>query len=468
MRLSRRNFLQALLGGASALPATAWLTQADPAPWAAPPAVQHHTRPTGQSATPVVTPDVPDLSFTLDNGVKVFHLVAEPVQRELLPGRTVNLWGYNGTSPGPTIQAQQGDRLRIVFENHLPEPTAIHWHGLEIPPEMDGVPGITQPPVLPGERFVYEFTVHQAGTFFYHSHMAMQEMLGMIGAFILHPRTPFEPRVDRDFLLILQEYALLPNNPTPNTMSMEFNWLTLNGRAAPATTPLLVRLGERVRIRLINLGMDHHPIHLHGNTFYVTGTEAGRIPASAWRPENTVLVGVAQARDIEFEARYPGDWMLHCHLPHHMMNQMASMVGPMTRHPGMPAGVGMPESMGMARQGSALAEHYGPALGRGLGAAGELERQITNGPLGSSHQGHHGSMHHLPPGWIAAGASNVPGFPQDAYMNGPQMAMDDAVARPETRGLPPGWSGFLQGMMTLVRVLPPEEFDRIVHTGRPS
>ena len=139
------------------------------------------------SAVLVETPDIPDLPFTIDNGVKIFNLIAEPVKQVIIPGRTFDLWGFNGSAPGPTIQANEGDRIRIVFDNHLPEPTGIHWHGLELPIEMDGVPGIGQMPVMPGERFVYEFPLHQNGTFFYHPHMAMQEMVGMLGGFIIHP-----------------------------------------------------------------------------------------------------------------------------------------------------------------------------------------------------------------------------------------------------------------------------------------
>ena len=316
--------------------------------------------------------------------MKVFHLVAEPVKRQIHPHKTIDVWGYNGTSPGPTLQVMQEDRVRIIVDNHLPEATAVHWHGLEIPDGMDGVPGLTQAPIPPGGRSVYEFTLHQEGTYFYHSHMAMQEMLGMLGAFILHPKRPRRPPVDKDFVIMLQEYAVLPNNSVPNTMSMEFNWLVFNGKAGPAITPMIVRLGDRVRIRLINLGMDHHPIHLHGNTFYVTGTEAGRAPESTWRPENTVLVGVAQARDVEFDAKYPGDWMVHCHLPHHMMNQMASNVGPMTRlGKGMPAGLGMEEGMGMltGAPGAPVGDDYGPGLGRGLGVGSTSDQALGNTPL---------------------------------------------------------------------------------------
>jgi FtsP/CotA-like multicopper oxidase with cupredoxin domain len=419
---------------------------------------------------PVVTPDVPDLPFEMDNGVKVFHLTAEPVKQELIPGQVANLWGYNGSAPGPTIQINQGDRVRLVVENHLPEPTSMHWHGFEIPYEMDGAPGLSQDAIAPGGRFVYEFTLHQEGTYFYHSHMAMQEMMGMIGAFIMHPRKPYDPPVDKDFTIILQEYAILPNNLTPNSMNMEFNWLTFNGRSGPACTPMIVRLGERVRIRLINIGMDHHPVHLHGNTFYVTGTEGGRAPNTTWRAENTVLVGVAQSRNIEFDAKYPGDWMLHCHLPHHMMNQMSSMVGPMTRRSGMPAGAGMEEGMGMLRQGNATSQENGPSLGRGMGVGSTLEQATSNGPqlqkqlAASRMQSAPGMQMEMQPGkaQVSKDANSVPGFPQDAFMEGPPMAMDQMVEKPETFGLRPGWSGFLQGMMTLVRVLPSDQYDHIM------
>jgi FtsP/CotA-like multicopper oxidase with cupredoxin domain len=194
----------------------------------------------------VVTPDVPDLAFEMDGDVKVFHLVAEPVKQEIYPGKILNLWGYNGSAPGPTIQARQGERVRVIVDNHLPEPTSMHWHGFDIPFGMDGGPGLSQDAISPGGRYVYEFTLQQEGTLFYHSHMAMQEMMGMIGAFIMHPAEAYDPPVEKDFAIILQEYAVLPNNPTPNSMSMEFNWLTLNGKSGPANTPLIVRLGDRV------------------------------------------------------------------------------------------------------------------------------------------------------------------------------------------------------------------------------
>ena len=370
---------------------------------------------------PVETPDVPNLAWGMDGGVKVFHLDAEPVKRQLVPFKMMEVWGYNGTCPGPTIQAIQGDRVRIIFDNHLPESTTVHWHGLEIPPEMDGVPNISQKPVPPGGRFVYEFTLHQEGTYFYHSHGAMQEMMGMIGLFILHPQQAHKPRVDHDYGIVLQEWAILPNSNIPNSANMEFNWLTFNGVSAPAITPLLAKLGSRVRIRIVNLGMDHHPIHLHGNQFVITGTEAGRAPESTWRPENTVLVGVAQARDIEFDAKYAGDWMLHCHLPHHMMNNMSDLLGD--------------------RMITTAATNDPQALS---------QMQTLVEAIGVPH------VHHAP---IAADANSVPGFPQDAFMD---MGMDAAVAKPENYGLPANWSANMMGMMSLVRILPPGKYDEIM------
>ena len=429
-------------------------------------------------SVPVTTLDVGDLPFTLDNGVKVFHLVAEPVKQVIVPGRTFDLWGFNGSAPGPTIQANEGDRVRIVFDNHLPEPTAIHWHGLELPIEMDGVPGVGQKPVMPGERFIYEFPLHQNGTFFYHPHMAMQEMVGMLGGFIIHPKTPYTPHVDKDYLIALQEYAVLPNSSIPNSMNMEFNWLVFNGKSGPDATPLVIRQGERVRIRMINMGMDHHPVHLHGFTFWETGREAARQQESAWMRGNTVLVGVAQAKDIEFVADRAGDWMLHCHLPHHMMNQMSSSVGPMTRlGRGMQAGASMNDGMGMLRDGNATSENRGPSLGRGLGVGSTTETPMSNGPLSQKEAdkamaGMPGMDPKAMPGMTGMGAATmpklpddankVPLFPQDAYMEGPMMAMDKEVSKPETYGLPPGWSGFVGGMMTLVRVMPSDQYDKIM------
>jgi hypothetical protein len=461
---NRRSFLQSTLAFGAGIAAVPKLFGAERAS-----KMSHMAGMEPGAYIPVNTQDVANLPFKMDGGVKVFNLVAEPVKQEILPGRVIDLWGYNGSAPGPTIQVNQGDRVRIVFDNHLPESTSIHWHGFEIPEAMDGVPGIGQKPIAPGGRFIYEFTLHQEGTYFYHSHMAMQEMLGMLGAFIMHPKQAYTPAVASDHVILLQEYAVLPNNTVPNTMNMEFNWLTFNGKAGPAATPIVVRQGDRVRIRLINLGMDHHPIHLHGFTFWVTGNEGARLPETQWMRRNTVLVGVAQAQDIEFNAIYPGSWMLHCHLPHHMMNQMSSNVGKMTRlgSGGMSAGEDMESGMGMLTgSGNATSDNRGPSLGRGMGVGSTSESATPNGSISQKKAMHDmagmdmggGQMADMAD--IAKDANKVPGFPQDAFMEGPMMAMDKMVEKPETIGLPEGWSGYVGGMMTLVRVLPPDLHDK--------
>jgi FtsP/CotA-like multicopper oxidase with cupredoxin domain len=476
------------------------------------------TRPGPFTTVPVVTTDVGDLPYEMEGDVKVFRLTAHVFKRQIAPDKTIDVWGFNGSAPGPTIQVVQGDRVKVIFKNELPEPSSIHWHGFEDQIGFDGMPGISQEPVLPGKSFEYSFTIKQEGTFFYHSHMAMQEMAGMLGAVIMHPKVPYRPHCDKDFLIHLQEYAVLANQTTPNTMMMEFNWLLLNGKAGPATTPLIVRQGERIRIRFVNLGMDHHPMHVHGHTFYVTGTEGGRIPETAWWPGNTVLVGVAQARDIEFVADNPGDWMLHCHLPHHMMNQMASQVGPMTRaagYPGdrgirgdyshgklLPPGHQMDQMQGMDMQKMPGMQMEHPdertssdgAVPSAALAAGQ-QATAPDGPLANTHMdaGMMGMMNEqqsrqprmsdlqyrnlnafdmgqdsmkTQEGETAPNANNVPNYPQDAYMEGPMMTMEKLVQKPENLGLRPNWSRFMQGMMTFVRVLPPEQYDQVVSAMR--
>jgi hypothetical protein len=274
----------------------------------------------------VAVPNGRALPWAVRDGVKIFHLVAEPVQHEFAPGITAECWGYNGSTPGPVIEAVEGDRVRIYVTNKLPEATTTHWHGIFLPNGMDGVSGLNQTAIQPGETFVYEFTLRQHGTFMYHPHFdEMTQMgMGMMGMFIIHPRESTGPRVDRDFAIMLSEWAIKPGARRPDTSEMtDFNILTMNSRVFPGTEPLMVERGERVRIRFGNLGaMDHHPIHLHGYRFHTTATDGGTIPESARWPETTVLVPVGSTRDIEFVADVSGDWALHCHMTHHVMNQM--------------------------------------------------------------------------------------------------------------------------------------------------
>lgn len=275
---------------------------------------------------PVVTPNGATLPFRVVAGVKVFHLVAEEVQHEFAPGLTCTCWGYNGRVHGPTIEAVEGDRIRVYVTNRLPAPTTVHWHGLYVANGMDGVGGLTQRPIEPGETFRYELTLAQHGTFMYHSHHdeMVQIALGMMGMIVVHPKAPESPPPDRDYVYMLSEWAIRPGlrRPDPNEMT-DFNVLTFNGRAFPGTAPMVARRGDRVRIRIGNLSpMDHHPIHLHGHHFVVVATDGGVIPAAGRWPETTVLVPTGSVRVVELVADNPGDWAFHCHMTHHTMTQM--------------------------------------------------------------------------------------------------------------------------------------------------
>ena len=280
----------------------------------------------GQDYTPVITPNGVSLEWKVIDGVKVYHLIAEEVEHEFAPGLEAFTWGYNGRTHGPTIEAVEGDRVRIYVTNRLPAPTTVHWHGVLLPCGMDGIGGLTQRAIMPGETFKYEFTLRQHGTLMYHSHHdeMTQMAMGMMGMFVIHPRNGQRPRPDRDFAIMLSEWAIKPGTyrPDPNEMT-DFNLLSMNARAFPGTDPLVVRRGQRVRIRLGNLSaMSHHPIHLHGYSFPIVATDGGDLPESSQHPDTTVLVPVGSTRDIEFIADVSGDWAMHCHMTHHIMNQM--------------------------------------------------------------------------------------------------------------------------------------------------
>jgi FtsP/CotA-like multicopper oxidase with cupredoxin domain len=283
----------------------------------------------------VITPNGETLRWKRDGAVKVGHLVASEIEHEFVPGLRTFAFGYNGRTPGPTIEAVEGDRVRLYVTNRLPQKTTVHWHGIVLPNGMDGVGGLTQKSIPPGETYVYEFTPPRAGTFMYHPHFdeMTQIALGMTGMFIVHPRRPRGPAVQRDFVLMTHEWRVDVGTRRPNPFEMaDFNVLTLNSRSFPGTQPMLVGRGERVRIRLGNLSpQNHHPIHIHGVHFEVTETDGGAVSTSARWPETTIIVPVGSVRVIEFEPTQPGDWAVHCHMVHHMMNQMGhdipSMVG---------------------------------------------------------------------------------------------------------------------------------------------
>ncbi len=330
--------------------------------------------PSGRPYNPVVTLNGWSLPWRMNGGVKEFHLVAEPVVRELAPGMKANLWGYNGQSPGPTIEVVEGDRVRMFVTNRLPEHTTIHWHGQRLSNGMDGVGGLTQPQIPPGKTWVYEFVARRAGTFMYHPHAdeMLQMAMGMMGSWVTHPNDARFMPVDRDFVFLLNSYDIEPGSRTPKVSTMlDFNLFNFNSRVFPGIDSLVVRTKDRVRIRVGNLTMTNHPIHLHGHEFEVTGTDGGWIPRAARWPEVTVDIGVGQMRAIEFDATEPGDWALHCHKSHHTMNAMGH---------GVPTMIGV-DQRDLAATFSSLIPEYMAMGGSGMADMGAMEMPLPDNTL---------------------------------------------------------------------------------------
>ena len=328
MKLSRRNFVgisAGVLAGAATVGKQAQARVPEPV-FRTSPAMEPPLRPTaGTAYRPVVTLNGWTLPWRMNGEWKEFHLVAEPVVRELAPGMKAHLWGYNGQSPGPTIEVVEGDKVRIFVTNKLPEHTTVHWHGVRLPNGMDGVGGLTQPHIQPGETFAYEFVIRHSGTFMYHPHAdeMVQMAMGMMGFLVVHPRDPNLHRVDRDFVFLMSSYDIDPGSYIPKVMTMtDFNLWTWNTRVFPGIDPLVVRRGDRVRVRIGNLTMTNHPIHKHGEPFTVTCTDGGWVPETARLPEVTTDVPVGAMRAFEFVAEDEGDWAIHCHKSHHTMNAM--------------------------------------------------------------------------------------------------------------------------------------------------
>jgi len=373
---ARRRFLggaAAALGaglvsraGAAALPEAPMMDQATMQPPLAPP--------NGRPYQPVATLNGWTLPWRARGGWKEFHLVAEPVVREMAPGMKAHLWGYNGQSPGPTIECVEGDKVRIFVTNRLPEHTTIHWHGILLPNGMDGVGGLTQPQIPPGKTFVYEFALTKSGTFMYHPHAdeMVQMAMGMHGLLVVHPRDPGFRRVDRDFVFLLNAFDIEPGARTPkvNTM-LDFNLWAWNSRVFPGIDPLVVRKGDRVRIRIGNLTMTNHPIHLHGYEFVVSGTDGGWVRPEAQWPEVTVDIPVGAMRAIEFVADAPGDWAFHCHKSHHTMNAMGHDV---------PTMIGV-DHRGLARKVMNVVPDYMVMGERGMADMGEMEMPLPDNTL---------------------------------------------------------------------------------------
>lgn len=262
----------------------------------------------------------------LENGVKVFDLEASVIEWSILPYERVMAYAINRQVPGPRIRLTQGDRVRFNVTNRLPESTTIHWHGLVVPNGMDGPAEITQAPIQPGDSFTYEFTVQQAGTFFYHSHdnADRQQALGLYGALIIDPKDPSaEPAADQEVVIQLQEWLEKEGYTFP-AMPMDGgqpNFFTINGKAFPSTQTVRAKVGDRIRFRFIGTNSGFiHPIHIHGGPFTVVATDGVPVPVSAQIQKDTVNVAPGERYDVIWTAREPGKWLLHCHINHHTTN----------------------------------------------------------------------------------------------------------------------------------------------------
>jgi FtsP/CotA-like multicopper oxidase with cupredoxin domain len=287
----------------------------------------HDMRPVEVSRAPAAPPDARGgrpLAPEIDaKGVKVFRLSTGIVRWPILPDVTVGAYAYNGQVPGPLVRVTQGDRVRMIVKNELPEPTSVHWHGIRLPNDQDGAADVTQPPIAPGQSFTYEFRVPDAGTYFYHTHTLAdrQQALGLYGALVIDPKGR-RPAFAKEAVLVLSEWTVHDGQtfPAMELAGMQPNYFTINGKAYPSTEPLKVKVGERVRLRFVGAGQFVHPMHLHGGPFEIVETDGNPVPPGArWR-KDTILVGPGERYDVEFVAERPGRWLLHCHINHHITN----------------------------------------------------------------------------------------------------------------------------------------------------
>jgi FtsP/CotA-like multicopper oxidase with cupredoxin domain len=261
----------------------------------------------------------------MEGNVKIFDLDVSVIRWNILPYEQVMAYAFNRQVPGPRIRITEGDRIRINVTNNLSEPTSVHWHGLILPNEMDGPADITQEPIEPGQTYVYEFTTQQSGTFFYHTHKEpdRQQALGMYGALIIDPKTPSQLDYDLEYTIQLQEW-LEKEGYTYPAMLMEGalpNFFTINGKAYPETDTINMKVGQRILIRFIGSNNNFiHPMHIHGGPFTIVATDGYPVPEGAQFEKDTVNVGPGERYDVIWEAREPGKWLIHCHIPHHTTN----------------------------------------------------------------------------------------------------------------------------------------------------
>jgi manganese oxidase len=343
----------------------------------------------------------------------------------------------------------EGDRVRLFVTNRLPEHTSIHWHGQRLPNGMDGVAGLNQPAIGVGKTFVYEFVARRPGTFMYHPHAdeMTQMAMGMMGFWVTHPKGkhPLIDPVDRDFCFLLNAYDIDPGSYTPKIMTMlDFNLWTWNSRAFPGIDPLVVRKNDKVRIRIGNLTMTNHPIHLHGHEFLITGTDGGPTPKSARQYEITADIAVGQMRQLDFIADEEGDWAFHCHKSHHTMNAMGHDV---------PTLIGV-EHRGVARQITNLVPDYMVMGERGMADMAEMEMPLPDntlpmmtgtGPFGSVEMGGMFSMlkvrrdqkpgDYTDPGWYKHPAGTI-AYEWTGPMNEPARFKSEGGQSMPTQGKP--------------------------------
>lgn len=264
------------------------------------------------------------LDYALDGDVKVFELTAKPVRWPILEEVYVTAWTYNGTVPGPMIRVTEGDKLRVILKNELPDATSIHWHGLTVPNNMDGVPPFTQNAIQPGETFTYEFTAEVPGTYMYHSHVDTDRQIpvGLYAPLVIEPKESQSNAVV-DEMLMLSEWTIGADGETYPSMPMagaEPNYFTINGKSFPETQSITVKVGEVVRLRLASIGQFTHPMHLHGASFKIVATDGNPVPEAAQWTKDTIAVNPGERYDIEFTFDEPGTWVLHCHVLHHVTN----------------------------------------------------------------------------------------------------------------------------------------------------
>ncbi|MDP9357679.1 MAG: copper oxidase, partial [Chloroflexota bacterium] len=310
------------------------------------------TGPLASAAEPVpAVPPVVDLPPSPEPQTREFVLTASEFDWELMPGTTVRAWGYNGQMPGPELRVREGDLVRVALRNELRVPTTIHWHGVNLPPAMDGPAGLNQAPVDPGAEFIYEFLAKPAGTRWYHSHAdpALQVPMGLYGSLVIEPRVPVRT-YDREYTLVLGEWDLEltpdvasgkaergPRDRTLRGGELGSDLFLINGHMHGAVPPIKVAEGERVLLRLVHAGHLPHPFHIHGHSFKIVATDGNPIPEVARWTKDTVLIAPGERYDLELVADNPGVWMVHCHIEHHMANGMMTVIAYDGHKPSGPA-----------------------------------------------------------------------------------------------------------------------------------